>query len=153
MSLSSHYPPSAEIEINAPLQTVWDLLLDSASYPQWNSFIPEAVGDLKALHTPIHMRVQLGESMTRAVMQSVIVETPANGGALWVHEHASWLAKTALVRSRRHHKLTAINPQQTTYHTWETFSGLFKPFVPFAKIDAGFKTQAADLKTVSEQGD
>lgn len=145
------YPPSAQIEINASLQSVWDLLLDSQSYPRWNNFIPEAIGDLKTLRTPIHMRVRLGGQIVRAVMHSVTVSAPSNGQALWVHEHASWLAKAGIVRSKRHHELTALNGQTVRYRTWEPFSGVLKPFVPFAKIDAGFKMQAADLKTACEE--
>ena len=151
MPMTSHYPPSAEIEIKAPLQRVWDVLLDGEGYAGWNRFIPEVDGALEKLNTPIHMRVELGGRNTRAVMCSVIVTPPQAGEALWVHAHASWLAKTGLVRSRRHHALKAIDEATTGYRTWEPFSGLLKRFVPLADIDAGFKTQAADLKAVCEQ--
>ena len=144
------YPPSAEIEIDASLQRVWHILLDGEGYGGWNRFIPEAKGKLDRLNTPIHMRVQLGRREVRAVMQTIEIEPPAGGRALWAHEHASWLAKTGLVRSRRFHELTAITPSHTRYRTWEPFSGLLKAFVPYAEVDAGFKQQAADLKSACE---
>jgi len=151
--MSDVYPPSAEIEIAAPLQAVWDILLDNQGYGAWNRFIPEAVGDLKTLNTPIRMRVKLGERKVGAVMVSVTVTPPSDGQALWVHEHASWLAKTGLIRSRRHHELTAVSDIVTRYRTWEPFRGPLKPFMPFAKIDAGFKLQAVDLKAECNRRD
>lgn len=149
--MPSHYPPNAQIEIDAPLQTVWDVLLDGERYSEWNRFIPDVIGELQTLNAPIHMRVKLGNHMTVAVMQTVTVSPPNASKAMWIHEHASWLAKTGLVRSRRHHELTVSSEGTTLYNTWEPFSGLLKPFVPFAKIHAGFNLQAADLKVRCER--
>jgi len=148
--MTKPYPPEAQTEIDAPLHVVWQTLLNAEVYSDWNSFIPQALGDPLILKAPINMRVQLGTREVGAVMASVIVEPPADGKARWVHEHASWLARTGLVRSQRHHELTALSDGQMRYRTWELFSCLLKAFVPYGLIDAGFKQQAADLKTVCE---
>lgn len=40
-----------EIEINASLEKVWQILTDFPSYPQWNPFIQYAGGEIKAGET------------------------------------------------------------------------------------------------------
>jgi len=35
----------SEIEIDATPETVWEVLLDFASYPQWNTYIPSIEGE------------------------------------------------------------------------------------------------------------
>jgi hypothetical protein len=37
----------SEIEINASVERVWDILTDFASYPQWNPFIRSISGELE----------------------------------------------------------------------------------------------------------
>jgi len=37
----------SEIEINASVERVWDILTDFASYPQWNPFVRSISGELK----------------------------------------------------------------------------------------------------------
>ncbi len=36
-----------EIEIDAPQQLVWDILVDFPSYPAWNPYIPDIHGELR----------------------------------------------------------------------------------------------------------
>ena len=61
--MSAFYPPSAEIEIAAPVRQVWDVLLDGARYPDWNRFILSVDRDLKTPHVRIPMRVKLGGAL------------------------------------------------------------------------------------------
>jgi hypothetical protein len=49
--------PSAEISIDAPLATVWEVMVDTARYGEWNPFVeraetavPAAVGNPIVLH-------------------------------------------------------------------------------------------------------
>ena len=39
---------NTEIEINAPSETVWNLLTDTSRFPEWNPFIRRLQGELKA---------------------------------------------------------------------------------------------------------
>lgn len=147
------YPPEASIEIEASIEQVWTTLLNAAAYPDWNSFIFEAQGNPQQIGTPVRMRVRLGSHTVRAVMASVSLKPPSEEGqAEWIHRHASWLARSRLVNSQRHHRLTSLKDGLSTrYETWETFSGPLKPFMPFHHIDAGFKQQAIDLKKLFEE--
>ncbi|WP_141004446.1 SRPBCC family protein [Nocardioides humi] len=49
--------PSAQIDIDAPLAVVWDVMLDTERYAEWNPFVeraetaqPPAVGNPIVLH-------------------------------------------------------------------------------------------------------
>lgn len=141
------YPPSAEIEINAPIAAVWAVLLDGSKYPEWNRFIFAVDGDLKMLGTRIPLQVRLGGRTVRPSMTVTAVEPPEHSGARWVHQYASLLARLGWLTSERHHEMKVTrNGRATLYRTWEPFGGWMKSFVPYKMIDAGFKAQAEALK-------
>lgn len=50
----------AEIEIDAPPERVWDVLLDFAAYPEWNPFVLSLVGEL-AENSIVSVRLSLPE--------------------------------------------------------------------------------------------
>lgn len=153
--MSDVYPPSAEIRIEAPVETVWDVLLDGARYPEWNKFIIRVEGDLTSKHSPIPMRVKLGSQTVRPRMRVVIVEAPrqSGDGARWVHQYDGRLARWGWLTSERHHVMTPIQDGAATlYKTWEPFGGWMRGFVPYRKIDGGFKAQALQLKARAERG-
>src|SRR3546814_17144196 len=59
--------PEAEIEIDAPLETVWRVMLDVDAYPEWNPFVvkaecknPPRVGD----PIPLHVKWDRGKGVT-----------------------------------------------------------------------------------------
>lgn len=147
--VKSNDPPSAEIRINAPIQAVWDVLLDGARYPEWNRFILSVDGDLQTRHVRIPMRVKLGRRIVRPSMRVVTVEPPegAGAGARWVHQFDSRLARLGWLTSERHHEIHPIaEGTASLYKTWEPFGGWMKAFVPYDDIDNGFKAQALQLK-------
>ena len=147
--MSAFYPPSAEIEITAPVRQVWDVLLDGARYPDWNRFILSVDGDLKTPHVRIPMRVKLGGAIVRPSMRVVTVEAPEEGAqaACWVHQYDSRIARLGWLTSERHHEIHPVGDGSVSlYKTWETFGGWMKGRVPYRKIDEGFKAQAAQLK-------
>lgn len=149
---SQFYPPSAEIEISAPVQCVWQVLLDGPGYPDWNSFVYEVHGDLKQMNEPVGVRVVLKGRKARSVMKIIKLAPPGEtADAEWVHQYAGLLGKLGLLGSERHHELTSIRGGTATrYKTWEPFWGILKPIIPYQAIDAGFKMQALDLKHYCE---
>ncbi|MDB2438829.1 SRPBCC domain-containing protein [Hellea sp.] len=148
--MSAFYPPSAEIEINATAEQVWSVLLNGEKYPEWNSFILSVDGNLLAENTSIPLEVRLGERIVKPRMRVVLVE-PQDGGrpiARWVHRFDSRLARLGWLTSERHHEIHPIGEGATSlYKTWEPFGGWMSRFVPYQKIDEGFKVQAQELKT------
>ncbi len=142
------YPPSAEAEIAAPIERVFDALLDGSRYPEWNPLILSEEGDSFAVGAPVTMRVRLGPVVVRPTRATVRVTPPGETDgrrAEWVHRFASGLAKVGLVQSQRHHELEA-HGGGTRYVTYEHFRGPLSWLLPYGAIDAGFKAQAAALR-------
>ena len=66
--------------------------------------------------------------------------------ARWEHNHDGKFARLGLIKSHRRHELYQdAGADQTIYKTYETFSGLLWPVMPYRLIDRGFKQQAEDL--------
>lgn len=149
----SHYPPSAEVRIESPIDHVWSVLLDGDSYPIWNEFIFAVDGDLQATGSRIGLSVKLGKRTARPTMKTTELVAPgANGQAKWVHQFASRTASLGLLRSERHHQMTSTDDgESTVYTTHETFWGPLKALMPFKQIDHGFKEQTNQLKTYCEE--
>ena len=72
----------SRVDINAPLSTVWDALIDVESWHQWNSFIPMVVGKLKVGET-IEIKVVspgMKEMILPAVYEIIQYEKISWGG-------------------------------------------------------------------------
>ena len=150
--------PTAGIDIDAPLDTVWEVMLDTARYGEWNSFlrriecpIPPSVGD------PIHLHVVF-PGRTREVTSPErisIIDPPHSDGAgvrraTLAYDYEGMPAKLGLVRGRRWQRLTQEPSGPTRYETVEEFSG---PLVFLAgpdRVQAGFEAHAEGLKTRAE---
>src|SRR2546428_3965776 len=55
---------SAEIEIEAPPERVWEVLTDFAKFPEWNPFIRQMSGEVR---TGAQLHVQLGPTGGRVM--------------------------------------------------------------------------------------
>ena len=58
---------SDEVTIEAPVELVWDILLDFAHYGEWNTFCPSARVDSLELGSSVDMMVNLGGNLSRQV--------------------------------------------------------------------------------------
>jgi hypothetical protein len=149
--------PSASITIDAPLAVVWEVMLDTARYPEWNPFVervecrtPPEVGDPIVLH----VRWANGRA-TRSPERISAIEPPAVHGtatsACLSYVYEGLPAKLGLVRGTRHQRLRQEAGGPTTYDTVEEFSG---PLVRFAgpdRVADGFARHAAGLKRRAEE--
>ena len=60
--------PSASITIDAPLQLVWEVMLDTASYAEWNPFVERAeTASPAAAGNPIVLHVRWANGRTTQV--------------------------------------------------------------------------------------
>ncbi len=57
---------SDEITIEAPIQLVWDVLVNFSDYGSWNSFCPQCEAALE-IGSPIKMQVDLGFGLQEQV--------------------------------------------------------------------------------------
>jgi hypothetical protein len=163
MARSRHYDqpmpearPDARVEIDAPIETVWAVMMDVAAYGEWNPFcyradcpVPPKAGD------PIKLYVRWGNGKTQTSPERIsLVEPPALDGATqratlaYVYEGLP--AKLGLVKGRRLQRLTQEPGGRTIYDTVEEFSG---PLVPLAgpdRVAEGFQRHADALKIRAE---
>lgn len=152
-----HRHPEASIEIDAPLGTVWSVMLDTARYGEWNPFVeradcpsPPSVGD------PIVLHVRWRDGSTARSPERVsAVETPRTDAAgvtraTLSYVYAGWPARLGLVRGTRHQRLTQAAGEPTAYHTVEEFSGPLVRFAGPGRVADGFRRHAAALKERAE---
>ena len=149
--------PEAHIEIDAPIETVWAVMLDTEHYGEWNTFIrrvdcpsPPTVGD------PIRLHVEFRPGGRRTVSPEriIAVEHPSEHGGVkqarlgYVYE--GWPSRLGLVRGTRWQRLTQQPGGPTHYDTVEEFSGPLVPLAGPGRVEAGFRRHAESLKRRAE---
>lgn len=148
--------PSAKIEIDAPLDTVWSVMLDVDAYGEWNPFLfkaecvsPPTPGD------PIKLYVRWPNGkVTTSPERIYAVEHPADDGgvrrAVLAYDYEGLPAKLGLVRGRRYQRLSQEPGGPTIYDTVEEFSGPLVPLAGPGRVADGFSRHAAALKARAE---
>ena len=63
------------IEIQAPREFVWDILVDFENYGAWNQFCPRCEADL-VLGAPIKMQVDLGFGLQEQTEKICLIQAP-----------------------------------------------------------------------------
>ena len=106
-----------EIIINAPVATVWDLLMDFKNYPNWNPFIhitgKAAVG--QQLENTIFL-----EGQKPQIFKPQVLEVKEQKILRW----EGHLFIKGLFDGDHYFKLEAITPQQTCLIHGENFKGI-----------------------------
>jgi uncharacterized protein YndB with AHSA1/START domain len=149
--------PSASVEIDAPLAVVWQAMLDTEAYDEWNPFVVRAeTAQPPAVGNPIvlHVRWANGRS-TRSPEVITAIEPPAAGAdgtltALLSYEYAGLPSKLGLVRGTRHQRLTQSPGGPTSYDTVEEFSGPLARLAGPRRIAEGFRRHAESLRRRAE---
>ena len=112
-----------EIEIDAPTDVVWDVLVDLDHYPDWNPFIVEAVGTV-AVGQRLTNRLQPpgGRAMT---FKPVVTEVESGRSFEWLGR----LGLPALVDGRHRFELRPTSSGATRRVHTERFGGLLGPLL------------------------
>jgi hypothetical protein len=151
--------PRAEVEIDAPIDRVWQVMLDTASYGEWNPFVvradcpsPPSVGDPITLH----VRWSDGRGATSPERISVVdpphdVDGVRRATLAYVYEGLP--AKLGLVRGTRYQCLSQPHGAPTTYDTVEEFSGPLVALAGPKRVADGFRRHAEALRTRCENHD
>ncbi len=149
--------PRASVEIDAPLEQVWAVMLDTEAYGEWNPFVvraecptPPKVGDPIVLH----VRWANGRGTTSPERISTIEPPRDDDGvrrATLAYVFEGWPAKLGLVRGTRYQRLSQKPGGPTRYETVEEFSGPLVPLAGPRRVEDGFRRHAEALKERSEQ--
>ncbi|MEZ0577886.1 SRPBCC domain-containing protein [Nocardioides sp. MH1] len=145
--------PRAIVDIEAPLEQVWAVMLDTEAYGDWNPFVfraetpqPAAVGN------PIVLHVRwAGGRTTRSPEVITAIDPPTTDAdgvttARLSYVYAGLPTRLRLIRGTRHQRLVRRPGGPTTYDTVEEFSG---PAVRLAgpdRVAEGFRRHAEALK-------
>ncbi|MCX6400329.1 MAG: SRPBCC domain-containing protein [Propionibacteriales bacterium] len=150
--------PSAEIDIDAPLEVVWGVMTDTARYGEWNPFVERAdTADPAQVGNPIVLHVAWANGKkTRSPERITALEgpttDPASGTttALMSYAYEGLPSKLGLVRGVRHQRLTQRPGGPTSYATVEEFSGPLVKLAGPGRVADGFRRHAEGLKKRAE---
>lgn len=148
--------PGATVTIDAPLDTVWAVMMDLDAYAEWNPFLyrvdcptPPKAGDPITLH----VRWPNGRT-TRSPERIHLVEPPVDDHgtrrATLAYDYEGIAAKLRLVRGRRYQRLSQVPGGPTVYDTVEEFSGPLVALAGPARVADGFRRHAEALKHRAE---
>jgi hypothetical protein len=147
---------AAEV-IEAPIGLVWEVMLDTERYPDWNPFVvridtprdrPIEVGDPVVLHVRWHT----GGHTTSSERVTKLEGPDVHGGrrALLEYQYRGPLYGPGLIRGRRSQELARLDEAATSYSTFEHLRGAMAWAAPIKKVQDGFERHAAALKSRAE---
>ncbi len=148
--------PLAAVDIDAPIEQVWAVMLDTAAYAEWNPFVvraecetPPKVGD----PIKLHVRWANGRGTTSPERISQVDPPYDEDGvrrATLGYVYEGLPAKLGLVRGTRHQRLSQAPDGPTRYETVEEFSGPLVPLAGPKRVEEGFRRHAEALKARCE---
>lgn len=134
----------SEIQICAPIQKVWSVLVDFHRYGEWNPFIYAISGEAKE-DSKIRISIRTPSGKTRNY-EPVIMSVKEG------HE-LRWVGKSLLLQGEHVFMLESINAETTRFLQFEIFHGMLSSF--FGKgsendIAEGFALMNKALKRKAE---
>ncbi|MEW6131297.1 MAG: SRPBCC domain-containing protein [Acidobacteriota bacterium] len=136
-----------QIEINAPAQRVWQILLDFDRYPQWNPFIKNISGEAKA-GGRLNVRIHPPNSRAMTFKPTVLKAEP--------DRELRWLGRLlipGLFDGEHRFVIEPIDENRVFFTHAERFNGLLVPLL-WKSLDTqtreGFMQMNAALKKLAE---
>ena len=148
--------PRASVDIDAAIDRVWAVMIDTGSYAEWNPFVvraecatPPKVGD----PIKLHVRWADGRGTTSPERISEVSPPEDVGGvrrATLAYVYEGLPAKLGLVRGTRLQRISQAPGEPTRYETVEEFSGPLVPLAGPRRVEEGFRRHAEALKARCE---
>lgn len=139
------------VEIDAPPERVWAILVDLASYGEWNPFTPRIDASLE-VGTPVVLHVAMKPGEPLLVQTEVCsANDPAKRELGW----GMTMGPGFVLRANRIQRVEALPGDRSRYWTGDAFAGLLVPLVMAlyrSHIQRGFDGVARALKERAEQG-
>ena len=137
---------SDPLEIEAPAERVWDILVDFERYGEWNPFTTRVEANLE-IGSPVMLHVRLGWLNRKQPERIETVEPPHL--LAW----GTTMGHPVLLSALREQRLETLSETRCRYLTTDATSGLLTPLVAllFGRlIRQGFNDMAAALKARAE---
>jgi len=143
---------SADIEINASSEKVWQTLVQTADYHLWNTFTPVVDLDWK-IGSPVVMKVQMNPGKKPLDQTETLCEYQAPVKIAWEMNWPLPLPLPILLKAKRTQEVIRIDDSRCIYKTVDTIQGLLAPIVDLLygkHIQNGFERVATGIKEYVE---
>ena len=142
----------ARVEIAAPIDRVWQVMLDVGRYGEWNPFLVRIdTGEAARVGTELKLQVKWARGGgARSKERITRLEPPSAGKATLEYVFLGPLAALRAVKASRLQTLSQEGGGPTVYHTYEEFGGWLAFALPLADVQAGFEAHARALKARAE---
>ncbi|MEM9777138.1 MAG: hypothetical protein AAF902_21340 [Chloroflexota bacterium] len=155
----SRIQATAECEISAPIDKVWEIMVGIGNYPLWNPFVIRIESNTSEPVEGVMMDFTVrfpGDNNTTHSKELVTNFQPPyeNNGEIiaeWEYDYASFMAKIGMIKATRIQRLSQKVGKPTKYFSQAVFNGGGAGFVPIEKVQAGFDAQTTALKKAAEE--
>eukprot|EP00698_Gefionella_okellyi_P022763 TRINITY_DN7590_c0_g2_i1.p1 TRINITY_DN7590_c0_g2~~TRINITY_DN7590_c0_g2_i1.p1 ORF type:complete len:153 (-),score=21.01 TRINITY_DN7590_c0_g2_i1:42-500(-) len=140
---------SATVDIDAPIEKVWQILIETANYGRWNKFVPKVETDFE-IGDPITFYCDFGGKELLKQTEYIRVIDHKNFVLVWTMN----LGCNCCFAAQRSQNLERLGENQTRYTTSDTFAGLLCNLIAMqygARTQAGFDLMAGCLKKYAER--
>jgi hypothetical protein len=140
---------STSIDIDAPPEEVWSILVDFAAYPDWNPFIV-GIGGVPRLGARLEVTMQ-PPGRRRATFRPRVTAVEPNRELRWLGH----LMVPGLFDGEHAHRLEPAQGGGTRYTQQELFRGVLVPLTGgiLAATEQGFRAMNEALKQRAERVD
>ena len=114
---------SEPVSINAPIDTVWTILVDVDRYGEWNPFLRTYRKTNVRVGSPVHLDVRLGRRDRRQTQVFDVIEPPAR--LFW----STTVGNGFLLRALREQRLEKRSETRCIYLNSDTLAGPLAPLV------------------------
>jgi hypothetical protein len=143
---SGWFSVQASIDIDAPLEQVWSVLVDLERYRLWNTFVPSMLSSFQ-VGSMLTMQVRLRKGIQVKSVETITAIEDQHLLA-WITRAPGWL-----LQGERFQVITSIDAHRTHYWTREAFTGVLAPVLQILlgkDLRRGFEAVARDLKARAE---
>ncbi|HXK24608.1 MAG TPA: SRPBCC domain-containing protein [Myxococcota bacterium] len=135
------------VEIAAPAERVWQVIVDLDRYPEWNPFVVACRSSLR-VGEPIDMRVRVMPFFAQPQRETILEHEPGRRLCYGLPRRGSG----ALV-SRRCHEVESLGPERTRYVSCFELEGWMEPGVRTLlgrRLAQGFAAMSAAIGVRAE---
>ncbi|TNE91206.1 MAG: SRPBCC domain-containing protein [Deltaproteobacteria bacterium] len=135
------------VDIDAPAELVWDVMVDFARYGEWNPFLPQVDEDGAGVggRLVLHVVFPSGRK-TLAKERITVFQPPADAEGRLVYEYQGRGRIGRMIVAERSQTVVRLGEARCRYDTLEVFGGWLGWAVPLGDIQAGLEQQAEHLK-------